>query len=97
MAKVTEITGYVSKAGKNGAYKIAARFTTPEGVKRVKLESYGEKPVQFWVDADKLCAPPPPVRREGEQTQTCWECGCQFTYHECKSNEGDWRESYCGC
>lgn len=95
--KKTETTGYISKSGKNGLYKIVARFKTEDGTKRVKLESYGEKLFQFWADESKLCAPPAPVRREGEATQVCWECGCSFTYRECKANDGEWNESYCGC
>lgn len=43
--KHAEFTGYVSKAGKNGLYKIIARFTTKEGVKRAKLETMGDKPL----------------------------------------------------
>jgi hypothetical protein len=97
MKKETEYTGYISKAGKNGLYKITAKFTTPEKVERVKLESMGDNPVSFWVDRSKLCSPPEPVRRAGEQTQRCWECGCEFTYRECKASGGDWGESYCGC
>jgi len=31
------------------------------------------------------------------QTKSCWECGCPFTYAQCKANDGDWSESYCGC
>lgn len=31
------------------------------------------------------------------QTQTCWECGCEFTYAQCKRDGGDWEQSYCGC
>ena len=31
------------------------------------------------------------------ETQTCWECGCQFTYSQCKRGGGDWKDSYCGC
>ena len=95
--KSYDITGYISKSGKNGTYKIVSRFTNPEGVKRVKLESFGKEPLQFWVDESKLCSPPPPVRREGEETRQCWECGCDFTYREAKANDGDWSDSYCGC
>lgn len=95
--KKVEYTGYVSKSGKNGLYKIAARFKTPEGKKRVKLEGFGKEPISFWVDEEKLCDPPQPVRRPDEPTLTCWECGCSFTYRECKANGGDWNESYCGC
>lgn len=97
MGQKVKYTGYVSKSGKNGLYKIAAKFTTKEGVNRVKLQGFGENPISFWVDESKLCDPPAPIRRPGEQTQTCWECGCDFTYRECQFNGGDWKESYCGC
>ena len=30
-------------------------------------------------------------------TKRCWECGCAFTYAECKRNDGDWQDGYCGC
>lgn len=56
--KKAEYTGYISKSGKNGLYKITARFTTPEGVKRVKLQGFGKEPFTFWVDESKLCDPP---------------------------------------
>ncbi|MCA0235442.1 MAG: hypothetical protein LCH81_03580 [Bacteroidetes bacterium] len=97
MKKQTETTGYISKSGKNGLYKIVARFTTPEGVKRVKLETFGDSPVQFWVDESKLCRPPAPERRLGEATKVCWECGTEFTYRECQYLGGTWSEDYCGC
>ena len=35
--------------------------------------------------------------RPSAQTRDCWECGGAFTYAECKANEGDWYDSYCGC
>lgn len=97
MKKKTEYTGYKSKDGKIGLYKIAARFTTSEGVKRVKLKGFGKEPFTFWVNESQLCDPPEPTRRPGEQTQSCWECGCEFTYRECQAHGGDWKEGYCGC
>jgi len=97
MKKETETTGYTSKSGKLGTYKIVGRFTTKEGVKRVKLESFGEEPISFWVDESALCDPPAPMRKPGEETRNCWECGCEFTYREAKHNGGNWSESYCGC
>lgn len=30
-------------------------------------------------------------------TKRCWECGCEFTFAQAKRNDGDWRDSYCGC
>jgi len=95
--KKVEYTGYTSKSGKNALYKIVGTFKTPEGVERVKLEGFGKEPFSFWVDKSKLCAPPAPVRREGEETRQCWECGCGFTFREAAHNGGDWKESYCGC
>ena len=90
-----DITGYKSKAGNVGTYKIVAR--TKDGG-RVLLESFGEKPIQFWVDKERLCLPPyPETRYPGEQTRTCWECGCDFTWRECIASGGEWSEDYCGC
>lgn len=40
----------------------------------------------------------PRARYTGSQnTKRCWECGRQFTYSDAKRNDGDWRDSYCGC
>lgn len=30
-------------------------------------------------------------------TKRCWECGKEFTFAQAKRNDGDWRDSYCGC
>ena len=40
---------------------------------------------------------PKPVYKP--ETKRCWECGCEFTYAECRRNGGDWNENggYCGC
>ena len=95
--KKAEYTGYIGKSGKNGLYKIVGKFKTPEGVERVKLEGFGKEPFTFWVDKSKLCDPPAPTRKPGEQTATCWECGCDFTYREALHNGGDWKGYYCGC
>jgi hypothetical protein len=96
-----KIVGYVSKAGKLAVYKQVAR--TPdkfnEGKYRVKLKSFGNEPVEFWVDEEKIVAAPPQseAARERAPKKTCWECGQEFTYAECKANDGDWSDSYCGC
>lgn len=90
----TEYTGYVSKAGKNAWYKIKARS---KDKKRVLLQSIGNKPIEFWVDTEKLCRVPKPERREGEELRQCWECGCSFTRREAIYNDGEWGDSYCGC
>lgn len=95
--KKTEYTGYVSKSGNLGLWKIVARFTTDDGTKRAKLEGFGKEPFTFWVDESKLCDPPPPKRRPNEETRQCWECGCDFTYREAQHRGGDWGDSYCGC
>lgn len=29
--------------------------------------------------------------------QRCWECGSYFSYADCKRNDGNWNEGYCGC
>lgn len=36
-------------------------------------------------------------RKSSSPTKTCWECGQEFTYAECRANDGDWSDSYCGC
>lgn len=62
MSKQIETTGYTAKSGHVGTYKIVGKFTTKEGVKRVKLQSFGETPIEFWADESKLCDAPPPIR-----------------------------------
>lgn len=67
-------------------------------------------PSQYRVEGDHLTCPQ--CGRTGEilgdaevkklfplETRTCWECGCTFTYAECRRNGGDWNENggYCGC
>lgn len=39
----------------------------------------------------------PKAKRPAGPTKRCWECGCSFSYSECKKNGGDWSDSYCGC
>jgi hypothetical protein len=61
-----KIVGYVSKAGKLGTYKHTATVKNKFGEgNRVKLESFGSQPVEFWVDENKLVAAPPTARRSG--------------------------------
>lgn len=36
-------------------------------------------------------------KRSSGPTRRCWECGCRFTYSECKQRDGDWQDNYCGC
>ncbi len=31
------------------------------------------------------------------ETKTCWECGREFTFRQCREADGDWSNSYCGC
>ena len=38
-----------------------------------------------------------PNAKRPAPTKHCWECGCTFTYADCKKNGGDWSDSYCGC
>lgn len=86
--KEYKIVGYVSKSGRLGTYKQVAR--TPdkfnEGKFRVCLESFGDEPVKFWVDEEKLCDPPPPKKRHND-------CDCEDTccarYCSC--------EEWCNC
>lgn len=35
--------------------------------------------------------------RATEERKTCWECGRDFTYRECKAHDGEWSDDYCGC
>lgn len=35
--------------------------------------------------------------KNGGPKKRCWECGGLFTYRDCRENEGDWHDSYCGC
>jgi hypothetical protein len=35
--------------------------------------------------------------KTGGETKRCWECGNTFTYADAKANNGDWKDSYCGC
>jgi len=101
MNKETKIVGYVSKAGKLGAYKQLNRTPSKfaEGKFRVQLESFGRDPVTFWVDEEKIVAPPPQSEAAYAKAEkkTCWECGVPFSYRECKQNGGEWSNDYCGC
>ncbi len=100
MAADYKIVGYVSKAGKLGTYKHTATAKNKFGEgNRVKLVSFGSQPVEFWVDENKLVAAPPQSEsaRANAETKQCWECGCNFTYRDCKQSDGEWSDSYCGC
>lgn len=90
------IVGYIGKSGVNKSYKLVAKFTTTENVERVKLESFGNEPISFWVDKSKLVDAPEPDRTKGEQ-KSCWECGMGFNYAYCAWNGGEWSDDYCGC
>lgn len=49
---------------------------------------------------DLVDTQPAPERLQGGRAvpqRRCWECGCLFTYEECRRNHGDWNDSYCGC
>lgn len=64
---------------------------------RAKLE-FMDGSKSFYVDAALL---EPYVQsdaaRERAEKKQCWECGREFTYAECKTQDGDWSDSYCGC
>lgn len=47
--------------------------------------------------AEKLKRESTPEYRANAPTQQCWECGRQFTESDARRNNGDWRDSYCGC
>ena len=67
-----EVTGYTSKSGRTANYKIKAVFKK-DGKDRVLLQSFGPKPVEFWVDRDKLVDAMPIKSRPDAATQRCWE------------------------
>ena len=50
------------------------------------------------LDRSTLVAVAPAAVAPAEK-KTCWECGCKFTYAQCRSNDGDWNQNggYCGC
>ncbi len=37
------------------------------------------------------------VKKMPAEKRVCWECGGTFTYAQCKANDGDWSDNYCGC
>lgn len=96
MKKRYQVYGYTSKSGRQGNYKAIATFKK-DGQDRVRLQSFGANPVEFWVDRDKLQEPFPIKAKPGAETRQCWECGCEFTWADAQNNGGDWGESYCGC
>lgn len=53
MKKRYQVYGYTSKSGRQGNYKAIATFKK-DGQDRVRLQSFGANPVEFWVDRDKL-------------------------------------------
>ncbi len=97
--KEYKTTGYASaKTGKVSNYKIVSEFKAKNsGKEYVKLESFGKNPFSFVVLKENLCSPTLPELRPGVPTRICWECGRSFSYAQCKANEGDWSENYCGC
>ena len=70
---VGEIVGYVSKAGRTGSYKLKKRAKNKFGAGfRVCLQSFGDKPISFWVDENLLCAPP--INKNNGCGCECEEC-----------------------
>ena len=94
--KSKEVVGYVSKSGRQANYKVIATFKK-DGADRLKLQSFGKEPVEFWVNRDKIVSPFSIKAKAGAETRQCWECGCLFTWADAQNNGGDWSESYCGC
>lgn len=87
----------------DGRTTSGARVTVTKASGETKSETIGQV---LWTGADKstgqtisLCT----IRRQangpraGGETKTCWECGCTFSYADCRANDGDWQDSYCGC
>lgn len=67
---------------------------TPELIEKYNqfMFKLGENPGGYTVEEYKK-----QYRNYAGLTQTCWECGREFTYSQCKRDGGDWKESYCGC
>lgn len=92
-----KIVGYRGASGKLRAYKCTWQGVIKDR-ERAHLKSFDGQ-LDFWVDAEKLEAPPAQSERSRERAEkkTCWECGCEFTYRDAKQHDGDWQDSYCGC
>lgn len=93
-----QYVGYAGKTGVVRGYKCTWRGAGKNGVERARLVSMDGK-LDFYVDAAKLTDPPPQsaASRERAEKKQCWECGCDFTYAECRQRDGDWGDAYCGC
>lgn len=96
MKQKHQVVGYTSKSGSRKNYKIVATYKK-DGLDRVKLQSFGSDPVEFWVDRGAVQDPFPIKAKPGAEIRQCWECGCSFTWADTKNNDGDWGDSYCGC
>lgn len=96
MAKTKFQTEMVSYKGRpyRCTWKGKSKFGEGE---RAKLE-FMDGSQSFYVDAALL---EPYVQsdaaRERAEKRLCWECGREFTYVECKAQDGEWSDSYCGC
>lgn len=75
-----QIVGYVSKAGKLGAYKLLSKVPDKynEGKERAHLAAIGAD-FDFWVDADKLTAAP----AQTTTRQRVGSCGCPCCVPRC--------------
>lgn len=79
--------------------------TKADGEKKIVTAGRVSKPfiAKFGANVGKECVIATIVQssngsdRATGETKTCWECGCTFTYAQCKASDGDWSDSYCGC
>lgn len=95
--KMADWVSYTSKAGKTANYRVIGE-SDKTGTRRLHLESTGEKPIDFWVAAaNTQPAQFDCTRKPTDVVQVCWECGCEFTWKECKRDGGNWSDNYCGC
>lgn len=94
--------------GTSSQETLGRKWSTGDGVSLYVPMPRGHSPRRHTELPVSLYAPKPQgysSRRHPERlpsqnyvpTKRCWECGREFTYQEAKQNEGDWRDSYCGC
>lgn len=96
--RVLNVVSYTSKAGNTRNYKVIKSYYRPEESKnRLKLQSFTNPPVEFWVDKADTGRPISMKNTPHNETRQCWECGCLFSYADCIENKGNWSEYYCGC
>lgn len=85
------VVGYVGKSGQVRAYKLVGECADKfhPGKKRAHLKSFGPEPIDFWVPAEKLTAPPP--RSESSRRRSGCSCGDGDCCRPCRC------DSHCNC